>query len=655
MLCPDLVEIGAGVELLSGVNVVGAAVYGGRMHFAAVKVGAGCKVEPDVFLTPGTTLEARCIVPPMMATAGCLGGTAEALALRANSDAAAFSQEFLEFEARQGLLRMFLGVPWICTLQSLAHLLVLAVLHSVWQNVEGMLGDWRTFFAFWYVLVPSLYVHGSSFALIVLVVMQKRFMIGRLRPGMRLGPPVRRGLDDNVFAWSRAHWDSLRHWIHERTVTGHAFEHALDPMVSTELMSVVHRLLGAKVGRRVQSDNFQAVEHDCIEIEDFVVFGSSVHIHCDTDVDADADADARGSYRHHGSRVLRPVRILHTANCLDHTSVEPGAVLGEGAVLGSMTLAQKDACFPPDSVSTGAVGGRSMLLRLDASASAPAPERRLELQVMRQLDSPVVWTVFNLVQLSSAYVAYILPHLSWVVASDFTWRVSEAILAASGLQFKGEVVGSSTVGDDTVAQQPSLLVCLFVIWMAVFSAMEVLFLLTTVALKWSMIGRFKEGNFAFFSGMHVRWSIMMNVKGAMSPLAEQLQGTIFQNWYYRLMGAKIGRNAYIAGLALEYDLLEVGDNAAVNEDCDTTAHTVERMVLKMAPVQIERDCAMLAGSIVMPGGRMEKGSLLLERSQVLKGDVVRSGDCWAGLPARRIDGISLVTDSCAVSVASRNP
>ena len=30
------------------------------------------------------------------------------------------------------------------------------------------------------------------------------------------------------------------------------------------------------------------------------------------------------------------------------------------------------------------------------------------------------------------------------------------------------------------------------------------------------------------------------------------------------MGAKIGKNAYIAGIALEFDLLELGDGAAIS-------------------------------------------------------------------------------------------
>eukprot|EP00972_Heterocapsa_arctica_P086160 12700065-Heterocapsa_arctica.AAC.1 len=75
-------------------------------------------------------------------------------------------------------------------------------------------------------------------------------------------------------------------------------------------------------------------------------------------------------------------------------------------------------------------------------------------------------------------------------------------------------------------------------------------------MKWAVMGEYKEEHHTFFSNFHYRWAIMLNFKGAMAPLADHLTGTAFQIWYYRLMGAKIGKNVYLAGIALEFDLLE---------------------------------------------------------------------------------------------------
>jgi len=93
-----------------------------------------------------------------------------------------------------------------------------------------------------------------------------------------------------------------------------------------------------------------------------LVFGSNVFI--ENTVDANAAQGGCGG----GER--RPVRIAKSANVLDHCTMMPGAAVGEGAVLGSSTLGAQDSTYPPYSVSTGNVGGRSVLLQRRSAAAA---------------------------------------------------------------------------------------------------------------------------------------------------------------------------------------------------------------------------------------------------------------------------------------------
>jgi acetyltransferase-like isoleucine patch superfamily enzyme len=337
-------------------------------------------------------------------------------------------------------------------------------------------------------------------------------------------------------------------------------------------------------------------------------------------------------------RELRPISLLRASNCLDHSQLMPGVTVGEAAVLGTRTLAHQDACFPPDSISTGAVNGRSVLLRTEASAHAPPKDRAEELRVMRMLESPVQWASFNLAQLLSGFVAYALPQFAWVIATDLVFAIEAYLTEQSH-------VGVANMDQDSAARlatphksSAEMVNTYWTVWLVAYLTIEVSLLFLAAAMKWAVMGEYKEENHTFFSSFHYRWAVMLNFKGAMAPLGDHLSGTAFQAWYYRLMGAKIGKDAYLAGIALEFDLLEVGDGAAVNDDCDATAHTVERMVLKMAPVRIQANSAMLNGSVVMPGALLGRGALLLERSQVLKGDEVRDGEVWAGQPAKRVFG-----------------
>jgi len=66
-----------------------------------------------------------------------------------------------------------------------------------------------------------------------------------------------------------------------------------------------------------------------------------------------------------------------------------------------------------------------------------------------------------------------------------------------------------------------------------------------------------------------------------------------------------------------------------------TCHTVENMVIKLAPVTIGPNCTMRASSLVMPGGETEKNTILLEKSVVLKGELVVAGTTYAGKGRQR--------------------
>ena len=99
-------------------------------------------------------------------------------------------------------------------------------------------------------------------------------------------------------------------------------------------------------------------------------------------------------------------------------------------------------------------------------------------------------------------------------------------------------------------------------------------LMLHVALKWAIVGRYSEGDYPFFGEYHVKWMVMMLLAGAAEDVIDSLGGTAWMAIYYRLMGARVGKDCCLFGLALEYDLLTLGDRVAVGWECDTTCHTV---------------------------------------------------------------------------------
>ena len=96
---------------------------------------------------------------------------------------------------------------------------------SAWGFCQARGYSWSVF---WYLLVPLIMTHGYSVCLVSAVILQKRLLIGRLGPGVVIGPPSGCSTTgDGVCA--RAHWATFRRWLHERSVTSHAFDQAPKP------------------------------------------------------------------------------------------------------------------------------------------------------------------------------------------------------------------------------------------------------------------------------------------------------------------------------------------------------------------------------------------------------------------------------------------
>jgi acetyltransferase-like isoleucine patch superfamily enzyme len=592
ILDPDLVTIGDGVVVCRAAHIFGSTCAAGSLHLREACIGTGAVVQPCAVITPGSVVPAGSCVGSLSSSQGWLRPEAAATAAKAAvghklpDDAAAAADRL------QDRLRIFVGMPILVTLHTLPLVPVIFILESAWDVTTRYFGDGTNAYTAFFIMMPWIYSLTSSLLYTILVVLQKRLVVGRIAPGSPSAGP--------------GQWASLKRWLHARAMESPQFTEAADQFINTEVLCLIYRLLGAKVGKRVQIDLIHTAEHDSITIEDYVLFGSKVTIN-GIAPPAPRQSGAENAQKMLPAPVFEEVRLLRGANVLDHSCLFPGVTVGEKAVLGTHSLGQQGGYFPPTSVSTGSVGGRAMLLR-EAHTAAPK-QLELEHTAMRTLDS-MRWWYFNAALVSFALIVKPLPEALWVM----TYYIVIA-----------------TVGIDENRPWNILLIVPFV-----HVLIDIIELGFSIMLKWTLVGTYRTGAFPFFSLLHLRWAMMMQLRGAMSGLNESLQGTAFNNWVLRAYGASVGRDCCLFGLALEYDLLSVGDRVSIGAGSDTTCHTVENMLLTLAPTRIAEDASMLNASFAMPGATIEKGAVILENSQVLKGETVPAGEIWAGLPATRI-------------------
>jgi len=573
---PDLLYIEDNVTVGKKVQLRTSCVLRGAVHLNEIHLRERSAVGHMAVLSQGTEVPAGRAVTPLSTMPGWNGPVGSI------SHVPASKRCDLRFHYHQDLLRIFVGIPCVIGLHTASYWVLVTVLEQLYLFM------WDYFhedtFDYFSIILPWVYMHVLWMSFLLMVVLQKRLIVGRLGPGHQ----------------KRTHWNEFRHWLHARAVESHEFDEICDMWINTEVLSMIYRFLGTKVGKRVQMDKFMAVEHDCIEIQDYTVLGSEVLLSCKASspwMEVDSED---------GGLVFEKVVMGRGSNCLDHCVLLPGSTLAEKAVLGTCTLAHRGGYFHPLSVNCGSVRGRSLHLR----DHNPAPKlRHLEERAMQQLDNPWVWYRFNLILGSVTMILSPFPELLWVVT----------------------YFGVLWLWDPESGGILSLLI----ITPTMYLVLSLLELLISILLKWTIIGKFKEGDFPFFSNYHIKWMTMMILKTATEGIAESFTGTIFEPWILRANGATIGNNCYLAGLVVEYDLLTVGDNVAIGEGCDTTNHTVENMVIKLSPTRIANGASLLPASFAMPGSVVGEDSVLLEHTQVLKGETVPAGEQWAGMPAAR--------------------
>jgi non-ribosomal peptide synthetase-like protein len=161
--------------------------------------------------------------------------------------------------------------------------------------------------------------------------------------------------------------------------------------------------------------------------------------------------------------------------------------------------------------------------------------------------------------------------------------------------------------------------------------------LAVVVLKWLLMGRFQSGE----RPLWCRFVWCNELVTAMHEnLAEPLfnsvlEGTPYAAWFFRLLGAKIGRRVYIGTSCFtEYDLVEIGDSVCLNDDCTLQTHLFEDRVMKMSAIRIEAGCTVGPNSVVLYDTHMKTGSTLAGLSLLMKGETLPARTYWEGSPAR---------------------
>ena len=361
----------------------------------------------------------------------------------------------------------------------------------------------------------------------------------------------------------------------------------LHPLYGTLYLRPFYRLLGMRYGRGAEVATASNIVHDLVTI------GEKSFI---------ADGVLLGAPRFASGTVTVGQTTIGRRSFVGNAAViPPRSSLGDGGLIGVLSR-------PPasrlDQVRSGMSWFGSPAIFLPQRQKSPAfaegvtfdpPVRlvaqRLAVEAVRIL-LPIIVAAILTIALISAFLA------AW--AAGWTFLSLIALLPAAGAGFG----------------------------VASFAFVA--------AVKWTLVGRYREAMAPLWSPfVWVTELVTTLYEYLAAPFLSGLRGTPYLAIFLRILGAKIGRRTFIDTVDFtEFDLVSIGHDAALNDDCGPQTHLFEDRVMKLGRVEIGARSTVGSGSIILYDASVGAEAMVGDLSIVMKGEVVPPGTSWEGSPAR---------------------
>jgi non-ribosomal peptide synthetase-like protein len=159
--------------------------------------------------------------------------------------------------------------------------------------------------------------------------------------------------------------------------------------------------------------------------------------------------------------------------------------------------------------------------------------------------------------------------------------------------------------------------------------------LTTVTVKWALIGRYGPGE-------HPLWSSFVWRDEIVNTCQEQLAGgwllrtamaTPLLNMYLRMMGVTVGREVWCETLNVtEFDTVTIGDGAVINRHAVVETHLFQDRLLRIGPARLGAGATLGPATAILPDTVIGAHCRISGRSVVMRGEQLPPATRWHGAP-----------------------
>lgn len=148
----------------------------------------------------------------------------------------------------------------------------------------------------------------------------------------------------------------------------------------------------------------------------------------------------------------------------------------------------------------------------------------------------------------------------------------------------------------------------------------------------------KEGEYPMYSWGALKWALTNSLVTVVSnTFTDFILLTPIMNIFYRLMGAKLGKNVQInSKYCADLSLLEIDDGVVIGGHATVIGHSFERSRLILRKVKIGKHAVVGLNSVILPGTEIGEKAIIAAGAVLGKNTKVEPRSVYFGVPAESV-------------------
>lgn len=161
----------------------------------------------------------------------------------------------------------------------------------------------------------------------------------------------------------------------------------------------------------------------------------------------------------------------------------------------------------------------------------------------------------------------------------------------------------------------------------------VVVMLVSAALRWAVLPRLKPGSYPVHSRVYCSKWLVSHIQEASLNVLSGLYATVYAPLWYRLLGARVGRDAEIStAQGVIPDMLTLGDETFIADAVMLGDEQVDGGWMCIQPTVVSHRSFVGNGSYIPDGTTLPENVLIGVHSRAPANAEIASGDTWLGSP-----------------------